>query len=87
MCGPCEDVFSLTIFHDSLQADGPIRARVSLSETVVGRCRCLKNVFTAGSVLSGQTYVMSIISSTCGPSPKSPIYRYNRGSSSNGQAP
>ena len=59
----------------------------SLPETVDGRCRCINNVFTTGSILSGKTYVLSRIASTCSPSPKDLIYEYNQGSSSNGQAP
>ena len=63
------------------------RVRGYLPETVYGCCRCLKNVFTAGLVLSGQTYVPSIMDYSCGTSPKAPISNYNQGSSSNGQAP
>ena len=59
----------------------------SLPETVGGYCRCLKNIFTAGFLLSGQTPVPSIIASPCGPSPKAPISEYNWGSLINGQAP
>ena len=87
MWGPCEDVFFLTVFQYSWYAAKLVRFRGSLSETVVGRCRCLKNVFTSGSVLYGQTYITSIIASTCGISPKALIYKYNQWSSSNGQAP
>ena len=87
MWGPCKDVFSLTILQDSLCASKLVRVGGSLYDTVVGRCRCLKNVFTSVLVLSGQTYVPSKISSICGPSMKAPISKYNQGSSSNGKAP
>ena len=86
VCGPCEDVFYLTIFQDSLQVVRLIRVRGFLSKTVVGRCRCLKNVFISGSILSGQTYVPSRKASTCGPSLNSPLSIYNQGLLSNGQA-
>ena len=85
--GPCEDLFALTIFQDALYAAKLIRFMGSLSETVVGCCRCLKKVFTAVSVLYGQTYVISRIPSTCRTSLKSPVSKYNQVSSSNGQAP
>ena len=87
VCGPCEDVFYLTIFQDSLYAAKLIRVRGSLSVTVVGNFRCIKNVFNAGSVLPGQTHVPSRIAYTSGPSSKTPAFKYNRGSSRNGQAP
>ena len=84
---PCKDVFYLTIFHDSLYAARIIRVGGLLYETAVGRCRCLKIFFTAGLIFSGQKYDTSRIYFTCGPSPKSPISKYNRVSSTNGQAP
>ena len=87
MWGPFEDVFYLTIFQDSLYAAKLIRVRGSLSVTVVGNFRCIKNVFNAGSVLPGQTHVPSRIAYTSGPSSKTPAFKYNRGSSRNGQAP
>ena len=57
MWGPCEDIFSLTIFQVSLYAAKLVRVGGSLSEKVVASCRCLKDVFTSVSVLSGQIYV------------------------------
>ena len=37
--------------------------------------------------MSGHTYALPRIASTCGTSPTAPIYRYNQGSLSNGKAP
>ena len=85
--GPCGDVFSLTIFQDSMFVAKLIRVGSSLPKTVDGHCRCLKNIFIAGSVLSGQKYILARIPSTCGTSPKYPISKYNQELSSNGQAP
>ena len=78
---------SLNIFQDSMLSARLNRVWGSLSETFVGRCRCIKNFFTAWSVLSEQIYVPSRIYSTCGPSTNATVYQYNRGTSSNGQAP
>ena len=84
---PCEGLFSLNIYQNSLYAAKLIRVRGYLPETVGGRCRCLRNFFTAGYVSSEQTYMMSIIASICAPSLKPTILKYNRGLSSNGQYP
>ena len=73
MWGPCEDVFSLTSYQNSLYAAKTIRVEGSLPETFGAHCRRLRNIFTDGSVLSEQTYVPSRIASTCGPSPKDVI--------------
>ena len=87
ICGTCEDVLPLTIFQDSMYGAKLIRVGVSWSETVVGRCRCLNNVFTCGLLLSGKKYVRSIRAFTYGPSPKYLISKYSWGSSSNGRSP
>ena len=58
MRGPCEDVFYLTIFQDYLYLTILIKVGVFLPNTVGGRCRCLRNVFTSRSVSSGNTYVL-----------------------------
>ena len=76
MWGPCKDVFSLTIFQDSMYSARIIKVRGSLPETVGGKCRCLRNVFTSGYILSVQTYVPSRIYSTCGSSHKATILDY-----------
>ena len=87
MWGTCEDIFSLTIFQDSLYSNKLIKGGGSLPVTVGGGYKLLMNVFTAVSLLSRHTYMQSRIYSTCGSSPKSPISEYNRGSLSNGPAP
>ena len=64
-----------------------IKVRGLLPEIVYGRGRCIRIIFTAGSLSSGNICVPSNIASTYGPSPKAPISEYNQGSSRNGQAP
>ena len=87
MWGICEDIISLTILQYSLYVAKLTRVRGYLPETFYGCCRCLKNVFTAGSVSYGKTYVTPRIASTCGTSPKAPISDYNWWSSNNSQDP
>ena len=87
MWGPCDNIFYLKIFQDSIYTAKLIRVGGSLTETVDGRCRCLKNVLNAGYVSSRQTQGPSRMASTCGPSTKALISEYNWGSSSNGQDP
>ena len=79
MCVLCEDVFSLTIFRILCKQPDSLGSEVTYLKIVVGRCRCLKNIFTDRLVFSDQTYVPSMIYSSCGPSVKAPIYRYKQG--------
>ena len=86
MWGPCKDIFSLTFFQYAMYLVKLVNIAGSLPETVGGRFSFLKKVFTDGYVSSGQTYVPSIIASTCGTSSKALISEYNWGSSSNRKA-
>ena len=84
---PVTTYFIWIFFQDSLYLAKLIRVGGYLPATVGRHCRYLMNVFTSGSVSSGQTYGPSIISSTYGYSPKAPISNHNQGLSSNGKYP
>ena len=77
----------LDYFQGSLEAARIIRVEDSLFERVFGSCRCLRNVFSAWPVLSGQTYSPPRIDSNCEPFTETPIYMYIQGSASNRHTP